>query len=102
MTSSCGPWRVIRIIYLIKNRFFSRHDPKTKDTGPVFFGIDITFGLRPSVINDVRMSDIVIISHCSPDTDRCLLRKVVVSLGEKTFNVGAGLAERILEVIVLV
>ena len=37
-----------------------------------------------------------------PGTDRYLLGKVVGSLGKKTFYVGAGLAERILEVIVLV
>ena len=43
-----------------------------------------------------------ILSHPLPGTDRCLLGKVEVSLGKKTFYVRAGLAERILEVIVLV
>ena len=54
---------------------------------------------RVQTINDVTTR---IIRYCSPGTDRCLLRKVVVTLSKKTFYVRAGLAERILEVIVLV
>ena len=42
------------------------------------------------------------VTHCSPDTDGRLLGKVEIPLGKKTFDVGAGLTERILEVIVLV
>ena len=93
----------VSIVYLIKNLFFFRHDSETKDAGPVFFGIDITFGLRPSDSNNDSIPRMIMQQqHPLPGADRCLLGKVVVSLGKKTFYVWAGLAERILEVIVLV
>ena len=34
------------LFYLIKNLFLLGHYSETKDTGPVFFGVDIAFGLR--------------------------------------------------------
>ena len=97
--------QLVSIVYLIKNLFFFRHDSETKDAGPVFFGINITFGLRPSDNNNDSISRMIMQQQQQyplPGADRCLLGKVVVSLGKKTFYVGAGLAERILEVIVLV
>ena len=97
--------QLVSIVYLIKNLFFFRHDSETKDAGPVFFSINITFWLRPSDNNNDSIPRMIMQKqqqHPLPGADRCLLGKVVVSLGKKTFYVGAGLAERILEVIVLV
>ena len=90
------------LFYLIKNLFLLGHYSETKDTGPVFFGVDIAFGLR-SLDNKKDVWELLfIMKQHLPGTDRYLLGKVVGSLGKKTFYVWTGLAERILEVIVLV
>ena len=90
------------MVYLIKNCFFFCHVSETEDAGPVLLGIDITLGLCSRERKNVLPRIISEPPTPSPDTDGCLLGKVVIPRGKKALDVGAGLTERILEVIVLV
>ena len=79
--------------------------PKPKTLDQASLASILLFGFALQKINDF-IQRIIRQQHqqysYSPDTDSCLLGKRVGSLGKKTFYVGAGMAERILEVIVLI